>query len=141
MHIDFFQAISLKCYIGDGTASVDCSSLVANTKYCAKITLDFQGLAAYSCVAEPQTELGIDVSSITQSLSCYERKIDPLKGEYCFCSTDNCNDRYASTTNSLISANGLKVIFPYPYLSINSSINFYLYNQKSFSFFKTCSAT
>ena len=126
IHINSFQAMSLKCYIGDGTASVDCSSLVANTKYCAKITLDFQGLAAYSCVAEPQTELGIDVSSITQSLSCYERKIDPLKGEYCFCSTDNCNDRYASTTNSLISANGLKVIYPRPYLSINSSIKFSL---------------
>ena len=45
--------------------------------------------------------LGIDESSITQSLACHKRKIDPLKGEYCFCSTDNCNDRYASTSNTL----------------------------------------
>ena len=114
----YISVMSLKCYISASTKS-DCSSLVPDAKYCAKITLSSG--TAYSCTEEPQKELGLDKSTITETLACYDRTVDPLKGEYCFCSTDNCNDPSVATSDTLEKSIPLKVINLHLYLTMHSS--------------------
>ena len=115
--------MSLKCYKSASTSS-DCLS--SKAKYCAKITVilfDNSTRTTYSCKEEPQIDLrngailGLDKSTIKETLACYNRTVDPkfdpkveMKGEYCFCSTDNCNDPNVTTLNTLEKSPPLKVI-------------------------------
>ena len=91
-------AISLKCYSGVGSTKIECP---AKAKYCAKVTLDAQRITSYTCLEEPQEKLGLDKSTIKETLACYKRTVDPLKGEYCYCTKDDCNDPKVSTKNTL----------------------------------------
>ena len=109
--------MSLKCYLGNGAsapASFDCSSAsgslaAPNAKYCAKITYS-TSTSDYLCVDEPTPELGLNKSTIKETLACYNKTDAPLKGEWCFCSADSCNDPNVATSNTLEKAIPLKVI-------------------------------
>ena len=93
--------MSLSCYQGDGSTKFTCPSAV-KAKYCAKITLEATKIAGYSCLAEPHEQLGLDKSTIKDTLACYKVTVPKeLKGEVCYCTKDNCNDPKASTSNSL----------------------------------------
>ena len=93
----------LSCYQGDGSIKSTCPSVV-KAKYCTKITLEPAKIAGYSCLAEPYEQLGLDKSTIKHTLTCYNRTVYPLKGEYCFCTKDNCNDPSSSSSSSFSSS-------------------------------------
>ena len=144
-HVSIYSsAMSLKCYKSPWSGSSDrtpttSDCLSSKAKYCAKITnIDsWSTQTTYSCKEEPQIEvnwktksfLGIDKSTIKETLACYNRTVDPkfdpeveLKGEYCFCSTDNCNDPNVVTSYTIEESIPLKVINLHLYLTIYSSI-------------------
>lgn len=112
--------MSLKCFMENGAsapASFDCSTSAGhlaapNAKYCG--IKRSGGSSIYFCVEEPIPELGINKSSIKETLACYNKTDDPfellLKGEWCFCSADSCNDPNVATSNTLEKLIPLKVI-------------------------------
>lgn len=80
----------MKCY--NGTETIDCAT---TDKYCSKIKLDGESAYKYACKVDSDlTAGGWKAEDVKAALNCTTQTTG-AKGEYCFCSDNDCNNPYS----------------------------------------------